>query len=187
MQPLETAGAGRPVHPEDGEGRTGIGPDPKDTALDRDAADLHAALSDLVRVYQFRDRTSICCHGVSVTQCYALEAVVQRRSITMNELAALLWLDKSTTSRVVDGLEAAGHLRRVPNPSDGRSVLLEATGSGCAVHDRIVYDLIEEEKALLRELDPEVRQVTARLIARLARAAAERAGRVRGCGTSAAE
>ena len=158
----------------------------EDAGLDRDAAELHAALADLVRVYQFRDRNSICCHGISVTQCYALEAVVQRGSITMNELAALLWLDKSTTSRVVDGLEAAGHLRRVPNPADGRSILLEATGSGCVVHARIVEDLLEEEKALLRDLDPEVRQVTARLIARLARVAAERATRVRGCGTSVA-
>jgi SAM-dependent methyltransferase len=29
---------------------------------------LYAALSDLVRVYQFRDRDRICCHDISVTQ-----------------------------------------------------------------------------------------------------------------------
>jgi hypothetical protein len=38
-----------------------------------DAETFHAALSELVRVYQFRDRDRICCHDVSVTQCYALE------------------------------------------------------------------------------------------------------------------
>ncbi len=154
---------------------------PEDPALRRDAEDLHEALSELVRVYQFRDRTSICCHGISVTQCYALEAVVQRGAITMNDLAALLWLDKSTASRVVDGLEKAGHVRRVPNPADGRSILLEPTAAGRALHARIVQDLIEEEKALLADFDPEVRQATARLIARLARAVSERASRVRGC------
>ena len=153
-----------------------------DPSLERDASDLHVALADLLRIYQFRDRTSICCHGISVTQCYALEAVVHRESLTMNELAALLWLDKSTASRVVDGLEEAGHLRRAAHPSDGRSILLTATVSGRALHERIVRDLIEEEKQLLEDFDPEVRQATARLIARLARAAAQRArGRWKGC------
>ncbi len=160
---------------------------PEDPALRRDAEDLHEALSELVRVYQFRDRTSICCHGISVTQCYALEAVVQRGAITMNDLAALLWLDKSTASRVVDGLEKAGHVRRVPNPADGRSILLEPTAGGRALHDRIVQNLIEEEKALLADFDPEVRQATARLIARLARAVSERASRVRGCAAPSPE
>lgn len=160
---------------------------PEDPALRRDAEDLHEALSELVRVYQFRDRTSICCHGISVTQCYALEAVVQRGSITLNDLAALLWLDKSTASRVVDGLEKAGHVRRLPNPADGRSILLEPTAPGRALHARIVQDLIEEEKALLADFDPEVRQATARLIARLARAVSERASRVRGCGAPSPE
>jgi DNA-binding MarR family transcriptional regulator len=151
--------------------------------LDQDALELHDALSDLLRVYQFRDRTSICCHGISVTQCYALEALVQKRALTLNELASLLWLDKSTASRVVDGLEEAGHVRRSPHPSDGRSILLEPTKGGRELHERIVHCLVDEEKELIRDFDPEVRQATARLIARLARAAAERErGRGRGCG-----
>jgi DNA-binding MarR family transcriptional regulator len=151
--------------------------------LDQDALDLHDALADLLRVYQFRDRTSICCHGISVTQCYALEALVQSGALTLNELASMLWLDKSTASRVADGLEEAGHVRRSPHPSDGRSILLEPTPGGRALHERIVQCLVEEEKALIRDFDPEVRQATARLIARLARAASERErGRGRGCG-----
>jgi DNA-binding MarR family transcriptional regulator len=152
----------------------------EDVGLERDAAELHDALSDLLRVYQFRDRTSICCHGISVTQCYALEAVVQRGSVTMNELAALLWLDKSTASRVVDGLERDGHVRRAAHPSDGRSVLLEPTRSGRALHARITRELIEEEKKLLADFDPEIRQATARLVARLARAASARSRMGRG-------
>jgi hypothetical protein len=45
--------------------------------LDRDTRDLYAALSDLVRLYQFRDRDTICCHDISVTQCYALQALAR--------------------------------------------------------------------------------------------------------------
>ena len=55
-----------------------------------EATRLYAALSDLVRVYQFRDRDRICCHDISVTQCYALEALVRLGPRTLNELAAAL-------------------------------------------------------------------------------------------------
>lgn len=46
------------------------------TDLDRGAQALQAVV-DLVRVYQFRDRDRICCHDISVTQCHALEALVE--------------------------------------------------------------------------------------------------------------
>src|SRR3954471_23146414 len=98
-----------------------------DTALDRDAADLHTAVSDLVRVYQFRDRDRICCHDVSVTQCYALEAVIRRGPITLGEVAAELYLDKSTASRVVGTLERKRYVTRSPHPTDGRAVLVKPT------------------------------------------------------------
>jgi hypothetical protein len=42
-----------------------------DASLRRDAVGSQAAVADLVRVYQFRDRDRICCHDVSVTQCDA--------------------------------------------------------------------------------------------------------------------
>ena len=73
--------------------------------LDQDAKALHAAVSDLVRVYQFRDRDKICCYDISITQCYALESLVRQGQMQMNELAAVLNLDKRTTSRVIDALE----------------------------------------------------------------------------------
>src|SRR5437764_14408754 len=99
-------------------------------ALDRDALALQHAVADLVRVYQFRDRDRICCHDVSVTQCYALEALVRQGGMSMNDLAARLYLDKSTASRVVDALERKGYVTRLPHPEDRRAVILEASAAG---------------------------------------------------------
>src|SRR3954453_4554187 len=92
-----------------------------DPDLERDSADLYDALSELVRVYQFRDRDRICCYDVSVTQCYALEALVRRGGMTLNDLAAQLYLDKSTASRVVDALERKEYVTRLPHPEDRRA------------------------------------------------------------------
>lgn len=84
----------------------------KSTALDKDSFELHKALSDLVRVYQFRDRNRICYYDVSVTQCYAISAIIAHGAMTLTELAVKLYLDKSTASRVVDSLEQKGYVTR---------------------------------------------------------------------------
>ena len=140
---------------------------PSDATLTRQARELQDALAEFIRVYQFRDRDRICCHDVSVTQCYALDALMRRGLVTMNELAAELCLDKSTTSRVVATLERKGYVARATHPRDGRAVLLTATASGKRLVERILDDLVEEKKQLLAEFPAEVRESAAELIQRL--------------------
>jgi MarR family 2-MHQ and catechol resistance regulon transcriptional repressor len=156
--------------------------DAADDRLREQAAALHAALSDLVRIYQFRDRDRICCHDVSVTQCYAIDALLRRGPSGLNELAAELYLDKSTASRVVATLERKGYVGRAPNPGDRRAILLTVTVSGRRLHDRIRKDLIDEETRLLQDFAPEVRDAVSQLLLRLARAAESRAGMGAGAG-----
>ena len=146
----------------------------EDPRLERDAADLHGALSELIRVCQFRDRDRICRHDLSVTQCHALEVIGEAGTLSMNELAARLFLDKSTTSRVVDSLERKQFARREANPADRRSLVLSVTDEGHALLQTIRADILGEEKRLLAEFEPAVRREMIRLISRLGRAAAAR-------------
>jgi MarR family 2-MHQ and catechol resistance regulon transcriptional repressor len=150
--------------------------------LEADAAELHAALSELVRVYQFRDRDRICCHDISVTQCYALEALIRRGPSGLNELAAELYLDKSTASRVVATLERKKYVTRERHAEDGRAVVLTVSRAGRRLYERIRTDLVGETRQLLEDFPPEVRKGAARLILQLARAAAERSGVGTGAG-----
>jgi len=138
-----------------------------DRTLTRQARELQDALAEFIRVYQFRDRDRICCHDVSVTQCYALDALVRRELITLNELAAELCLDKSTASRVVATLERKGYVARTTHPRDRRAVLLTATAAGKRLVERIVGELVEQKKQLLAEFPEEVRESAAELIQRL--------------------
>jgi len=148
--------------------------------LEADAAALHEALSELVRVYQFRDRDRICCHDISVTQCYALEALLRRGPSGLNEVAAELYLDKSTASRVIAALERKRYVTRASHPEDGRAIVLTVTPAGRRLHDRIRRDLIAEARQLLEDFEPEVREGAARLILGLARSAAARSGAATG-------
>jgi MarR family transcriptional regulator, 2-MHQ and catechol-resistance regulon repressor len=143
----------------------------KPSSLDRDAAALHQAVADLVRVYQFRDRDRICCHDVSVTQCYALETLVAHGPTRLNALAERLFLDKSTTSRVVNTLVRKGYVEQRADPSDGRATMLRATRPGERLYTRITEDLVEQQKQVLQDLDAGVRAGAVEVVRRLAQAA----------------
>ena len=138
-----------------------------DATLTRQARELQDALAEFIRVYQFRDRDRICCYDISPTQCYALDALLRRELITLNDLAAELCLDKSTASRVVATLERKGYVARATHPRDGRSVVLTATVAGRRLVESIRGDLIDEKKRLLSEFPEEVRESAAELIQRL--------------------
>src|SRR3954453_22828353 len=132
-----------------------------DAGLEQDPAALHAAVSDLVRVYQFRDRDRICCHDISVTQCYALETLIRRGPSTLGQVAAELYLDKSTASRVIASLERKRYVSRSSHPKDGRAVVLKATRAGRHWYETIRSGLLAEERELLRDFPPRVRAAAA--------------------------
>lgn len=145
-----------------------------DTDLEQDTLAVYEAMQDLIRVYQFRDRDRICCHDLSVTQCYALDALNSCGPLSVNDLSSELYLDKSTASRVVNALERKGYAARRPHPDDRRSVRLEITDRGRELHCRIRNDILGHERRLLAGFDADTRKSMAQLIKRLAEAAADR-------------
>jgi DNA-binding MarR family transcriptional regulator len=157
--------------------------------LQRDAEALQAAMADLVRVYQFRDRDQICCHDVSVTQCYALETLVAHGPMRLSALAERVFLDKSTTSRVVNALARKGYVEQRADVSDGRAMLISATRRGERLCARINADLVEQQKQILGDLAPELRAGVVDVIQRLARAADSRfrSGAAGGCSVPGSE
>lgn len=150
------------------------GTTPGDPDLSDDARDLYAALTEVLRVAQFRDRDRACCYDVSVTQCYGLKTVVDVGPLTVNDLAGALYLDKSTASRLAAGLEDKGYIQRSRDPDDGRIVVLEATDAGRALSARIEADLAAEYAELLRDVGPDVRRGMVELLGRLGRSLARR-------------
>ena len=139
-----------------------------------DANKLREVLSELVRVIQFRDRDRVCCYDISVSQCYALEAIVDNDGSTVNDLAAHLYLDKSTASRLANGLVQKGYVRRVPNAEDGRSVTLEPSARARKLVERVKWDLAGEYVSLLADFDAETRASIVKVVGRLGTAFASK-------------
>jgi MarR family 2-MHQ and catechol resistance regulon transcriptional repressor len=149
---------------------------PQVEQIDQDAEQLYEALSHLVRVYQFRDRDRSCCKSLSVTQCYALEHVINAGPARVQSLATELFLDKSNASRLVNSLVKDGLVCRVPDATDGRAVAITATLKGEAIYESIRSDLVGEARNLSRDLSKEARDGAIKMFRRFAKATEQRCG-----------
>lgn len=146
-----------------------------DTKLKRAEA-LYETVNQLIRVHQFRDRESICCHNVSVAQCYALETLVKRGPLRLKALAEEMCLDKSTTSRVVDALLRKGYVQKTLDLHDQRAVQLSLTNEGQALYATIRKSLIAEEASMIADIPDDVVDAALALLNKLTVAARARLG-----------
>lgn len=85
---------------------------------------------DLMRKFQMRDRNEISCCGVTVSQCYTLDVLGEHGEMSMVQLARKMFLDKSTMTRVVDGLVERELVARRFDDSDRRMIYVALTAAG---------------------------------------------------------
>lgn len=81
-------------------------------------------------------------------------------------LESVLRTSGAMTSRL-DGMERAGLIRRIQNPGDRRSVLVELTQRGRTVADRAITLHVANERALIEALTPEEQAQFGALLAKL--------------------
>lgn len=84
--------------------------------------------------------------GLNATDLECLELLCREPSATAGRLAELTGLTTGAITAVIDRLERAGFVRRVPNNHDRRSVIVEALATG----PRLLQQLVEP---LTRSMD----------------------------------
>ena len=87
---------------------------------------LHSAAIHLLRRLRVEDKAL----GLSGPRTSALSVIVFRGPVTMSALAEAEQVRPPTMTRLVDGLERRGLVRRVSHAEDGRVQLVEATAAG---------------------------------------------------------
>lgn len=149
-------------------------PDSRQDSLQVDAATVFEVMTELLRIYQFRDRDRVGSHGVTVTQTYALEVILRRQPVTAKQLARELALEKSTVSRLVDAMVAHKLVERVDHPVDARSVLLRATALGRRLYGDVRREIVQENAAALDGLTGAERAMFIKTLSRFTEAAKRR-------------
>jgi MarR family transcriptional regulator, organic hydroperoxide resistance regulator len=106
-----------------------------ETAVTREAALEFAAAfkGALGAVRRLRGRETRCSGNLSDAQYGLLFGLRERDEVSSGELAALADLSPATTTQMLDGLAAAGLVRRVRSERDRRVVLTSLTARGQAL------------------------------------------------------
>jgi len=84
-----------------------------------------------------KNNGSCCAAVLTLAQCHALVEIGRVNSISLKDLAVILAIDMSTTSRTVDGLVKKGYVQRIPSREDRRSVEISLTESGMVIFETI--------------------------------------------------
>lgn len=114
---------------------------------------FHRALVKVARYYQFRDRDSLVWHGITPTQCFSMYALEEENQMTMRALADTVGLDASSMTRAIDGLVDKKLVRRLDDPKDRRRCLIQLTGAGRKLHQKIRSSCVSQEGEILNQID----------------------------------
>jgi len=105
---------------------------------------------------------------LSATRMVALRFIGQATEpLSLSQLAAQLSFVKSNVTQLVDRLEAEHLVRRVPDPDDRRSILVELTDRGHEEYQRALHAIEPIESQLMTLYTPVERQQLMDLLGRL--------------------
>jgi DNA-binding MarR family transcriptional regulator len=82
------------------------------------------------------DLQSSCC-GITFAQCHAMVEIGRAETLSLNDLADILGLDKSTMSRTINNLVNDGLVCRDLDTEDRRFVRIGLTESGQKIYEEI--------------------------------------------------
>jgi DNA-binding MarR family transcriptional regulator len=93
--------------------------------------------------------------------------------LTPSQVSERVLIASATMTATLDLLEHRGWIRRIPNPGDRRSVLIEITPAGRATADRLLPGIRKIERSILSVLSPQERAQLLGLLARILARASE--------------
>jgi DNA-binding MarR family transcriptional regulator len=120
------------------------------------------------------DRTIRVTFGLPHAALTAL-AVIEGAGepVTPSQVSDRMLAASATMTATLDLLERQGWIRRIPNPADRRSVLLEITPDGRAAADRLLPGIRTVEQSILSALSVDERKSLVELLGRVLERAAE--------------
>ena len=136
---------------------------------DLDIAPLQvlSRVSRLARHLDRARRAAFARHGLAAWQFDVLSALRRQGPpyrLSPGALLGATLVSSGTMTNRIDGLAAAGLVRRQPDHQDKRGVLVELTGRGRAVADAALADLLRSERELLAGLNAAQRDELAGLL-----------------------
>lgn len=135
-----------------------------------------ASVRRLVRVLRLHAQRTQAVAGVSAAQLFVLQQLRTDDSLSLNELAARTFTDRSSVADVVDRLQAQGWVDRATDPADRRRASVRITTAGRRVLSRAPDAPTTALITALRALSLSERKSLAKSLERLNQALGAAAG-----------
>lgn len=119
---------------------------------------LRELIRILVRNLGILEKSEATCCGTTVAQCHAIVEIGRAAEISLNELAELLSLDKSTMSRTINNLVQSDLVVRELHPEDRRYVTIKLTEEGLKVFKSIESSMEQYYKSIFSSIPEEKRE-----------------------------
>ncbi|MCM8709433.1 MarR family winged helix-turn-helix transcriptional regulator [Clostridium sp. SYSU_GA19001] len=119
---------------------------------------LRELIRVLVRNLGIVEESEATCCGTTVSQCNAIVQIGRAKDVSLNELAELLALDKSTMSRTINKLVDSGLAIREIHPEDRRYVSIKLTDEGLRIFDNIERSLDQYYQRIFLSIPEEKRE-----------------------------
>ncbi|MEU7552770.1 MarR family transcriptional regulator [Streptomyces sp. NPDC044571] len=100
--------------------------------------DRRAVFRDYVDAVGLHGMAGAEAAGLHASEWYALSRITLAGGLTSGELASATGLTTGATTRLIDRLERAGHVRRTADPADRRKVVVEAVPDALAQVEAVV-------------------------------------------------
>jgi DNA-binding MarR family transcriptional regulator len=100
----------------------------------------------------------VCCEGLTTRQCSILRTLVDKQGARLMDLAAESAITPSAMTRALDRLEGQKLVRRVRGQgNDGRAAMVEITGRGREVRQRIDRLTIDRTRQIVNAIPESLR------------------------------
>jgi DNA-binding MarR family transcriptional regulator len=146
--------------------------------LDLSPVEIIGRISRISRRFENQIARSFRAAGLSTWAFYVLAALNRAGppyQMTPTELYRSLLVSSGLMATRIARLEDAGLVKRIPDPKDGRGVLVSLTPKGRALAGKLLEEHNQREAAMLAPLTRQERAVVASSLRKLLLAAGDRA------------
>lgn len=99
--------------------------------------DLRELIRIVVQNLGLLEKGNACCSGVTLVQCHAIVEIGRAEEITLNVLAEILNVDKSTMSRTIDNLVRQNFVSREIHSENRRYIRIALTEDGKKIYEKV--------------------------------------------------
>jgi DNA-binding MarR family transcriptional regulator len=124
-----------------------------------DILELRLNVQKFIRLFGLLEQTvTPCGFQLSVSQVYALQEV-ENSTLILGELADRLHLERSSVSRLIDGLVKGGFVRREINEQNRREMLISLTEKGERTIEQVRQQSIRFYQNVLQHMTKDDQQL----------------------------